>query len=32
MDDLAEWFKRKFGANTAIATAIASPAPPHQPG
>jgi HAE1 family hydrophobic/amphiphilic exporter-1 len=28
MDDLAEWFKRKFGANTAIA----SPAPPHQPG
>jgi len=28
MDDLAEWLKRKFGANTAIA----SQAPPHQPG
>lgn len=27
MDDLAEWFKRKFGANTAIA----SQAPSHQP-
>jgi len=28
MDDLAEWLKRKFGANTAIA----SQAAPHQPG
>ena len=27
MDDLAQWFKRKFGANTATA----SKAPPHQP-